>query len=334
MSRLIDVHNDLCPPDWMAYLEKRTEHPRLVRTGADSWAFYWEGISMAHLRRAGHYDPQARLEDMDRFGTDVQMVSLTGTGLECLPAGEGAAWASRVNDYFAGVCRQYPGRFYAYAALPYQDADASVRELDRAYKHLGVKGILMFSNINGKSIAAPEFHPLYARAEEYGLPVFVHPAVPLTAEVMKKVGLPLPLFGFTLDTTMAVVSLIFQGVLEKYPGLKIIHAHLGGVVPYLAQRMDDNFKGHAEQWGFSLPHPPSLYYRRQVYIDSISFNPPAMRCALEFAGVERVLFGSDYPHLARDPAQAADSVRNLGLPEKDTRDILGGNSAALFGLEA
>lgn len=333
MTRIIDVHNDLYPREWLAYLEKRTEFPKFVRTGPDSLAYYWEGVTMAHVRKAGHYDPEARIQDMDRGGIDTQIISLTGPGVELLPVDEGVMWAQKINDYFAELGKKYPGRFYAFANLPYQDVGEALKELDRAYKKLGMKGILLFSNINGKTVASPEFHPIYAKAEEYNLPVFVHPGVPLTAEVMKKVQLPFPLYAFTLDTTMAVVGLIFQGVLEKFPRLKIIHAHLGAMVPYFVVRMDNAFKNHARQWGLDLPLAPSEYYKRQVYIDSISYFPPAMRCALDFVGAEHILLGSDYAHPDSDLERAVSFVREMGLPEEATGKILGGNAVRIFDLQ-
>jgi len=333
MARTIDVHNHLYPKEWMTYLEKRTESPRMERTGPTSMTFYSENVPLAHINRAGHYDPEARIEDMDKYGIDIQIISLTTPSVELVPANDGVIWARRVNDYLASVCQKYPKRFYAYATVPYQDMDNAIRELDRAYKDLRVKGLIMFSNINGKPIASPEFYPIYARAEEYELPILIHPAPPLTADVMKKVKLPLPLFGFTLDTTMAVISLIFQGVLQKYPGLKIIHSHLGGVVPYLAQRIEDSFRSYSKEWGFKLPKTPSEYYKSQVYPDSISFYLPAMRCCLDFVGPDHILLGTDYAHPVGNPEQAISYVRDMGLSEEDTNKILGENAARIFKLE-
>ena len=154
----------------------------------------------------------------------------------------------------------------------------------------------------------------------------------VAAQERKETRLPFPLFGFTLDTTMAVVSLIFQGVLEKFPRLKLIYAHLGGVVPYLVQRMEDSFRSYSREWGFELSKTPSEYYRSQVYIDCISFHLPALRCALDFMGVEHILLGTDYAHPVGDPERAIASVRELGLPEGETLNILGGNAARVFGL--
>jgi len=190
----------------------------------------------------------------------------------------------------------------------------------------------MFSNINGRSIASPEFYPIYAEAEEYELPILIHPAPPLTTDVMKTLRLPPPLFGFVLDTTMAVVSLIFQGVLEKYPKLKLIHCHLGGVVPYMVGRIDDSFNSYSEEYGFELPMAPSGYYKRQVYVDSISYHLPAMRCCLDWLGPDHIMLGTDYAHPIGHIEETIRYIRDMGLSEEDTDKILGGNAASIFRL--
>ena len=333
MAKIIDVHNHLYPKEWMDYLEKRTESPRMERTGPNSAVFYSGDVITAHIDRAGHYDVEARIADLDKYGIDTQIIGLTIPSVESVPAAEGVTWAKRVNDTFASICHKYPERFYALAALPYQAMDEATKELDRAYKDLGVKGIMMFSNINGEPLISPEFYPIYEMAEAYGLPIVIHPAIPLTADVMRKVKLPFQLYGFTLDTTMAVVSLIFQGVLEKYPRLNLVHCHLGGMAPYLVYRMDNSFRSYGKEWGIELPMTPSEYYQRQVYIDSISFYLPAMRCALDFVGADHICLGTDYAHRVGNPEKAISSVKELNLSEEDTDKILGGNAVRLFGLK-
>jgi aminocarboxymuconate-semialdehyde decarboxylase len=330
VKKTIDVHNHLYPREWMDYLEKRTGSPRMERTGLTSMIFYSGDIPLAHVNRAGHYDPEARIEDMDKHGIDIQILSLTTPSVELVPANEGVIWARRINDYLASVCQKYPERFYAYATLPYQDIGEAIKELDRAYKDLGAKGIIMFSNINGKSIASAEFYPVYARAEKYELPILIHPAPPLTADIMRQLKLPSPLFGFVLDTTMAVISLIFQGVLEKYPELKLIHAHLGGVVPYMIGRIDDSFNNYSGEYGLRLPKAPSDYYKRQVYVDSISYHLPAMRCCLDWLGPDHIMLGTDYAHPVGHIEDAIRYVRDMGLSKEDTDKILGGNAARIF----
>jgi len=333
MTRTIDVHNHLYPSEWMDLFEKSTGRITMKRTTPTSMIFYAEGVPLAHVSRAGHYDPEARLEDMDEYGIDVNILSLTTPSVEVLPAKEGVLWAKKVNDYYARLCQKYPERFYAYATLPYQNMDEAMKELDRAYKDLGAKGIIMFSNINGKPIASPEFYPIYAKAEEYELPILIHPAPPLTADVMKRLRLPSPLFGFVLDTTMAIISLVFQGVLEKYPKLTLIHSHLGGVVPYMVGRIDDCFNNYFEEYGFELPKAPSEYYKRQVYVDSISYHLPAMRCCLDWLGPDHIMLGTDYAHPIGHIEEAIRYVRDMGLCEEDTDKILGRNAATIFRLE-
>jgi aminocarboxymuconate-semialdehyde decarboxylase len=334
MTRTIDVHNHLFPQNWIDYLGGRTESPRMDRTG-NGMIFYSHDVRCSRIINPGHYDVEVRIKDMDRCGIDTQIISLTIPGVEELPVDEGVMWAKKINDYFAEVCRKYPGRFYAYATLPYQDVNEAVKELERAYKELGVKGITIYSNLNLKPLFSPEFYPIYAKAEEYGLPFFMHPAVPLARETMEKHKLINALYGFTLDTTVAVVSLIWQGVLERYPGLKIIHAHLGGMVPYLVQRMEDcwrvsfSYKG----LGVELPKTPSEYYKRQVYPDSMSAYLPAMRCCLEFVGADHICLGTDYAHSIGNWQQAIDFVKRLGLPKEDTDNILGGNAARICKIE-
>ncbi len=228
--KTIDVHNHLYPKEWMEYLDGRAGSPTMVRTGPTSMVFYSDGMRLATVSRAGHYDPEPRIKDLDEYGIDMQVVSLTCPSVELIPAKEGVLWAKKVNDYMADMCAKYKGRLYAYATLPFQDVKESVKELERA-KNLGAKGVMLFSNLAGKPVYAPEFFPIYEAAAEYDMPLFIHPAPPVTSDAMKAVNMPLPLYGFIMDTTMAITGLIFTGVLEKLPRLKFIHGHLGGVFP-------------------------------------------------------------------------------------------------------
>jgi aminocarboxymuconate-semialdehyde decarboxylase len=330
MVRVIDVHNHLFPQEWMDYLEKRTQSPRMVKRGSDR-VFYSFEASCAVIVYPGHYDPEARIKDLDKCGIDTQILSLTLPSVDELPVEEGVKWARKINDYFAEVCHKYPGRFYAFATLPLQDVGEAVKEMDRSYRELGVKGVKMFSNVNFKPISSPEFYPVYAKAEELGLPVFIHPGVAYTDELMKKHSLPAGLYGFTLDTTIAVMSLIWTGVLERYPRLNFIHAHLGGMVPYLVKRMEDCWQTASTLVGsaFKLPHKPSEYYQRQVYPDTMSGHLPAMRCCLDFVGPKHICLGTDYAHVIGDWEQAIACVKGLGLSREDTEDILRGNAARI-----
>jgi aminocarboxymuconate-semialdehyde decarboxylase len=196
-----------------------------------------------------------------------------------------------------------------------------------------MKGIVSFSNINGKPLFLPEFYPIYAKAEEYGLPFFIHPAVPYTLGMMKQYNVPPGIFGYTLDTSMAVVGLIWNGVLEKFPRLNIIHSHLGGTVPYLATRMENSWKFFSKSYGLELKKTPAEYYKDQVYPDSISSSQPALKCCLDFIGADHICLGTDYAHGPGIMEVAVSDIKEMGLSKKDTDSILGGNAIRLFNLD-
>jgi aminocarboxymuconate-semialdehyde decarboxylase len=253
-----------------------------------------------------------------------------------LPAAEGVYWSKRNNDSFARAVQDHPGRFYAYAGLPWQAPDEAVKELERCHRDLGVKGIQVFSNVNGEPLFIDKFDPIWALANELDLPFLVHPTVPLTASVMDMVRIPYQLYGYTLDTSMAVISLIFNGVFQKYPNLKAVHSHLGGMVPYLVQRLRASWKGYSKEWGLELEEDPDITYKTRVWPDTTSFYLPAMRCALEWVGPEHLVVGTDYAHRVGDPEGAIKAVQDLGasvdLPQDKTDLMLGKNAEALFKL--
>jgi predicted TIM-barrel fold metal-dependent hydrolase len=337
MPKSIDVHNHLYPKAWMDYLEQRTQPPRMVRTGEVTASFYVGETVLATIRLPGHYDPEARIRDLDAFGIDVQILSSTIPTFEFLPPREAADWAKKFNDSFAEICQRYPGRFYFYATLSYQDIDTAQKELERAHIELGAKGLLIFSNINGKPLSSAEFHPIYALAEKYGLPMFIHPTRPLIADVLQQDrnfgAITTGVYGYTLDTSLAVMGLILYGVLEKFPGLKVIHSHTGGVIPYLSGRMEELYGlSVTKKPEFWLPHAPSEYYRRQVFPDSVSTFLPAVRCCLDYVGPDHMLLGTDYAHRMGIWDRAVGLIEQLGVSEEDKSKILHKNAARLFKL--
>jgi aminocarboxymuconate-semialdehyde decarboxylase len=333
MAKIIDVHNHLYPRDYLDYLVNRKDFPNMEKVNPTTWVFSSQGVVIAKVFRAGHYDPNARIEDMDKNGIDIQMISSTMPGIELLPVDEGVRWAKRMNDYFAEVCQIYPGRFFMYATLPLQNVGESLKELDRAYHKLGAKGLMIFSTINGNPLSSPEYYPIYALAEEYNLPILIHPGIPSLFEACRKHKIPPGIYGYTTDTTLAIVSLIWHGVLEKYPKLNFIHSHLGGIFPYLVERMEVSWKLFGKELGVKLEMSPTEYYQRQVYPDTMSGYLPAARCCLELMGAKHLVLGTDYAHGNGNIEEAVAFVKSMGLSQKDTTDILGGNAVRLFNLK-
>ncbi|MCX7857492.1 MAG: amidohydrolase [Deltaproteobacteria bacterium] len=327
--RIIDVHNHLYPKEWLDYLEKHSK-TLAVRKKDDKILIYFKGTRLATIEKKGHIDPEARLQDMDEKKIDVQIISLSTPSVELAPKRDGIPWAKRLNDYFATLCQRSKGRFQFYAVLPLQDIPASIKELERAKTDLGAKGIIMFSNVCGKPIYFQEFYPIYEAASSLNLPILIHPGPPITSTVLKKVMMPVPLFGFVMDTTIAVTGLIYFGIFDRFPDLKIIHPHLGGVFPYLVGRINDAYKAYGKDYRFCLKKEPSQYYRENVYVDSISFHTPSLLCAIEFMGTDRVLFGTDYAHPIGGIDKAIKSVRALNLKEEEKEKIFSENAKRLF----
>jgi aminocarboxymuconate-semialdehyde decarboxylase len=335
--RTIDVHNHYYPWEYLQYLASRSgKRVRAEQTGPHSYVVRAGETIVAHIDRAGHYDLEARLRDLDSAGMETQVMSQTVPGPELLEPKEGVYWTKKINDAYAAAARDYPGRYFTYASLPYQDPDAACKELERCYKDLGIKGVMMFSNCDGLPMFDRKFDPIFSLIAEYELPVLMHPTVPLTASVMDLVRIPYQLYAYTLDTTLAVISLIFHGVFERHKKLRMIHAHLGGMAPYLVRRLKDSWKGYAKEWGLSLNSDPEQTYRERIWLDTCSFYLPAMRCAIEWVGLEHVMIGTDYAHRVGDPEGAIKSildlakVMNLTTEQRDL--LLGKNAEKFFGL--
>ena len=287
------------------------------------------------LTAPGHYDLQARIKDLDAAGLDTQLLSVTIPGPETLEPDKGVYWAKRCNDALKKAMEDYTGRFYFLATLPWQVPDEACKELERCYT-MGCKGVQMFSNFNGEPVFLDKFHGIYELADKYELPMLVHPANPLTASVMDTVRIPYQLWGYTLDTSMAVVSMIFQGLFQKFKKLTLVHGHLGGMVPYFVRRLADSYKGYGKEWGIELTESPDETYRKRVFPDTTSFYLPAMKCCLEWVGAKQMCIGTDYAHRVGDPEGAIKAVKDLGqqagLSQEEIDMILGKNLERIFKL--
>jgi aminocarboxymuconate-semialdehyde decarboxylase len=296
---------------------------------------WYKGTCVAHIDRAGHYDLDERVKDLDAGGLDTQLLTVTIPGPETLEREEGLEWAKRCNDQLREAQDKYAGRFHWLATLPYQDPDEACKELERCHS-MGCVGVQMFSNYNGDPVFLEKYHGIYELANKWELPFLVHPAVPLTSKVMDKMKIPYQLWGYTLDTSMAVVGMIFQGLFEKFENLTLVHGHLGGMVPYFVRRLQDSYKGYGKEWGVELKESPDVTYKTRVYPDTTSFYLPAMKCCLEWVGPDHMCIGTDYAHRVGDPEGAIKAVKDLGqqagLSQGEVDMILGKNLERIFKL--
>jgi aminocarboxymuconate-semialdehyde decarboxylase len=198
--------------------------------------------------------------------------------------------AQKINDAFASVVRERAPRFTALATLPLNDPPAAVAELERAMKELRLPGAMVFSNVNHVALADRRYELLWKKADELRAIIYIHPNDPAGVEAMMDFWL-MPLVGFPMDTTLAASKLVFSGVVERHPRIRWVLTHMGGAVPYLAERLDRGYRAFAECRA-NISRPPSEYLRT-FYYDTVNFNPAALRLALDFAGPDRILAGSD-----------------------------------------
>lgn len=325
--RVIDFHNHFYPP---SYLEAVRRGPSAVEVTEDlegNPVLHYPGDYNTAVRE--HRDIGYRQEVIEQAGVDLQVLSLTTPGTQVEEPARAAALARLVNDTFHNIIRARPDRFTALATLPLNDVKASVAELERAVRELGLRGAMLFSNVNGTALADQSFWPLYEKADELGAVLHIHPTSPVGVEAMKDYWL-MPLVGFLMDTTLAAAHLVFAGVPERFPKISWVLSHLGGAIPYLAERLDRGYEAFAEcRARISLM--PSDYLKR-FYYDTVNFDRAALRLALEFAGVDHFLAGSDYPHRIGSIERMLASIRELDLPSSDQAKVLGGNAARLLGL--
>ena len=321
---VIDVHNHFYPPAFIAALRKG-KSALSVRDDADGNPVL-SSPGDANIAVRGHRDIAYREEVLDREGVDRQLLSLTTPGTLLETPARSARLARLVNDAFAEIMATRGGRFTALATLPLNDAKASVTEFERVTRS-GFKGCMLFGNVNGAPLADRRFFDLYERASDAGAILYIHPTFPLGVEAMREYWL-LPMVGFLFDTTLAAAHLVYAGVPERFPGIRWVLGHLGGAIPYLAERLDRGYEAFAE-CRVNIPKPPSAYLRTFFY-DTVNFDPKAIRLAVEFAGAGQILAGSDYPHRIGSIPRMLEVLRGLDLPEADRGRILGGNAARLL----
>jgi aminocarboxymuconate-semialdehyde decarboxylase len=324
MMPVIDFHNHYSPP---AYLDALRKSSRVTVT-TDA-----EGNPLLHypgdynIVVKGHRDIDFRAQVLAEHGVDRQIVTLTTPGTHVEEPARACELARLVNDAFAEVVATRGSRFGALATLPLNEPAAAARELDRAVTELGLPGAMLFSNVNGVPLADPRFTPVYEAADALGAVLYIHPNHPVSVEAMGDYWL-MPLVGFLMDTTLAAAHLVFAGVPKRFPRIRWALCHLGGTIPYLAERLDRGFRAFKECRA-NIDRPPSEYLR-EFYYDTVNFDPPALRLALEFAGPTRVMAGSDYPHQIGSLRSMLDSIDALALPAGQKTDVLGGNAVRLL----
>ena len=319
----IDCQSHLFVPDLLTLMEKRGTDPRVFTR--DGMRYLQMGDWLRKVPPL-YTDVAAKLAVMDAAGIALTALSINDPGPEWFGA-DGPAVAQICNDYIAGLARQHPTRFFGLCVLPTQDIRVALAELDRCVKQLGMKGWLLYTNLAGKFPDEPEFRPLFARAVELDIPVLLHPAKPITTDLVKAYEMTSTL-GNMFDNTIALTRLLMSGILDEFPKLKLVCPHLGGTLPYIVGRLDHQVTV-LKRGPQNLQRKPSDYVR-SIHMDIVSPLPEAMRFALDFSGPDKLLFASDHPWV--QPKEILDPFLGLKLPAATEQKILSGNARKLFGL--
>jgi aminocarboxymuconate-semialdehyde decarboxylase len=274
-------------------------------------------------------DFDENLSDLKGAGMDLGVLQPTQTMFFYWTEPRIAAELTRmVNEYTARGVRQHPDNFVGLATVPLQEVPTAIQELTFAVKDLGLKGVVTGSNVNGRGFDEEEFRPFFAKVEELDIPLFIHPNSPAGTERIGKYYL-INFLGYPLESAALAAQMVFGGVLDRFPNLKICLSHAGGVLPFLLGRLEhgQTVRPEAQE---KCKHP-FTHYLKNFYVDTITFRADTLRFVLEIMPEGHVFMGTDYPYdmADTDPVGSVKAaVKNQGLQAK----IMGGNLRGLLGV--
>ena len=325
---IIDFHNHYYPPEFIATVRKGPSNFKVTDDHEGNPVLHSPGDYNVVV--PGHRDAEFRTRVLEEAGVDMQVITFTCPGTSFETPERAAYLAPLINDALAKVVEERSDRFTSLAHLPMNNPGAAVKEAERAMGELGFPGFMPFGNANGVPLADERYWPLFEVLNDRGAVMYIHPTYPLGVEAMTEYML-MPMVGFLFDTTLAATHLVMAGVPERYPNIRWALAHLGGTIPYLVERLDRCFHAYPVSRKH-ISRPPSEYLRH-FYFDTVNFDPNALRLAIDFAGVDQILAGSDYPHLIGSLEKMKESIRGLELAPEDEAKIFGGNAQNLLGLK-
>jgi aminocarboxymuconate-semialdehyde decarboxylase len=292
------------------------------------------------------FDLDARFRDMDAIGDYRQVISLPNPAIEDIaPPDVGLRLARIANDEMAELCRKYPDRFPAFAAaLCLTDVEGSVKEAKRAVKDLGAKGVLIYTNVAGRPLDDPEFEPIFACMAELDAPIWLHPvgtaSLPDYPSEKKSRFEMWWCFHWPYETSVAMLRMVFDGLFDRHPNLRIITHHLGGMIPYYDGRIENGLKVLGarttdEDYSKILPSlkRPHMDYLHDFFADTAMFGggAHAIRCGLEFFGADKVVFATDAP--LGPIGVTVETIKKLELAPEDQRKLFSGNAGKLLKME-
>lgn len=299
-KRSIDVHTHVYLPRYVEMLRARANVPRVIRRNGADRLLILPGKDEEDRPDAGrpfggeYWQIGRKLAFMDRHDIAMSVLSLANPWLEFLPPAEATPFAAQLNEDMERLCAESGGRLYGFGVLPMRDPPGCVQELRRISRLPHLRGVILGTSGLGNGLDDPALDQVWAEAEAQQAMIFIHPHYGLGNDAYTGTGHALFLaLGFTFETTTAVARLILRGTFDRFPKLKLLIAHAGGTLPYLAGRLDSCVETE-RQVDFKLREPPSAYLKR-LYYDAIAYHTPSLRGLIEFVGADRIMFGTDHP---------------------------------------
>jgi len=302
----IDVHNHYYPENYWNFLLKIAETKTFPIDVCRIISYYANKGLLVKIEDA--------IASMEKLGIGIQVLSLSIPNVYMSDEMMSLDLAQMVNDTYVEIRNKYPGKFFVLASVPLNSPNNAIKELDRAIEKLKMNVIVLGSNIRGKSLSSSGFFPFYERVNELKIPIFLHPMSPPHME--EDEYFTAPLVNYIFETTLAITNMVFAGVFEKFPNIKMILPHLGGAIPYILGRIDNGYRNHS-QCRKNISKKPSDFFK-EFYYDIISFNIPAIKCAIEIVGCDHIVFGTDYPFQPLGSVALINkSLEDLNLSKKD-----------------
>jgi aminocarboxymuconate-semialdehyde decarboxylase len=327
--RTLDIHTHVLTEEMIELIRREAPKvaPKMTAIDADSFVLEIAGTPYRPFPRGG-FDIARRFADMDAAEVDMQVLSATPQSyLYDQEPALTAACAAIQNDQIAKLVAAHPERFLGIATLPMQAPELAAAELRRAVRGLKLRGAMIGSNVMGRNLDHPELEPLWAAASELGALLLIHPVNVGAADRLRSYYLN-NLIGNPLDTTIAAACLVFGGVLERHPGLRVCLVHGGGFVPYQGGRWAHGWQVRPEP-RVNIKQSPEPFIER-FYYDTILHSPDSLEFLIGSAGPKRVLLGSDYPY-DMGTGECVRQVRALSIPEADKATVLATQAWSLLG---
>jgi len=303
----IDVHTHFQCLDFIKHLHGPGNLPRSLLDGGTYIVQCAAGLNIPAFPKM--IDIEKKLRDMEDMKIDVAVLSHgVPFGPDVLAGQEAEDWTKRINDNLAEIISCYPGKFVGFGSIGFEDCQQSIAEVDRCVKELGFKGIQVFSNISNKLLDSAEFAPVLKHIGMLGVPIHLHPAIPLNRVGLESASQFLPL-GFPYDTSLNTFRLIQSGLLDEAPDLKLIVAHIGGVLPYLFGRIGTYSAPSCLFPNASPLKYPIEHYLHNLYVDTVCYHIEALECCYKVIGAEQMLYGTDHPFGRYDaPAELVEQL--------------------------